>query len=84
MKQYHYEELQNVNDLNYFQQIQASGHMYFIITLVVASIIGAILSFICFKIEKKKFTKSINERSKFNNWHLHDNDNICVYHNTNS
>lgn len=74
MKQYHYEELQNAKDLNYFQQISASGHMNFIILLIIAIIVGAILIFICFKIEKNNSQNEAvqNESKKYVNseWHL--------------
>lgn len=74
MKQYHYEELQNAKDLNYFQRISESGHMNFIISLVIAIIVGAILIFICFKIEKNNSQNEAvqNESRKYVNseWHL--------------
>ncbi|EAC3257004.1 hypothetical protein [Staphylococcus pasteuri] len=74
MKQYHYEELQNAKDLNYFQRISETGHMNFIISLVIAIIVGAILIFICFKIEKNNSQNEAvqNESRKYVNseWHL--------------
>lgn len=72
MKQYHYEELKQFKDLNYFQQISASGHMNFIISLVIAIIIGATLLFICYKIERKSsLNEFTNESTKYVNSELH-------------